>query len=157
TPFVEPKSSRGGLRLWKVPGGQEVLALDNVEAFMLHFSSDGKQLACSMREATDWPDVPGSSRVVLWDTDTGKQVLKLGPFPGFASLRAFSPDGSRLAVFASDYKRKSMAVHVYDAAGQELYSLDAGPSALAFSRDGKYLIASELGGRLERFTRKDEL
>lgn len=79
----------------------------------LAFSPDGKTLA------SGGPSGQEAARVILWNTDTGKERLRLRGSPGiwFTAL-AFSPDGKHLATAAGG------GVQIWDAAtGAEIFQL----------------------------------
>ena len=124
----------------------------------MHFSPDGKHLASyfsgGYRSIKDRTYLPATVKV--WDAQTGQEVFASKGFTSMAMAVCLSPDGQRMAC-AVDKK-----VRVWDVqTGQEVLTLDClihttflgngaiGPegragfvSALAFSPDGKKLVAA---------------
>jgi RNA polymerase sigma factor (sigma-70 family) len=103
-------------------------------AGFVRFSPDGKVIASGRTDAT----------ICLWNSITGKEVRSLN-VKG-ASAMAFSPDGLCLASSASREK----IVQLWDLAGGKEIRTFAGPQAwmwaVAFSPDGKLLVAGGSDG-----------
>jgi WD40 repeat protein/serine/threonine protein kinase len=118
-----------GLGLWDAETGKAVgpIRPHGVYIGALAFSPDGKRLATAT-----------PNKVRVWDPKTGQEVLTI---PGHMDPRglAFSPDGTRLAGACGDG-----TLRFWDAAtGEEVLVLkSAWPGALAFSADGKRLLAT---------------
>jgi WD40 repeat protein len=111
-----------GKEVLRVPMGQ--LAGDRMIRVMA-FSPDGKTLALGNDEPT----------ILLLDTTTAKEVLRL-PHQDRTSLQiTFSPDGRLLAAAGS------LAVTLWHMPeGRQARTLQGGANALAFSPDGKFLV-----------------
>lgn len=129
----------GEAKIWDSASGQELLklSLDSGETgWGIAYSPDGK------RVATVW-----SSRLVVWDTDTGKPVLTLPGNLGQTTVdhTSFSPDGARLAVANMDGVPK-----VWDlASGMEVFSLHGHTQicdAIAYSPGGRRLATGDGAG-----------
>jgi WD40 repeat protein len=131
--------SGGTIKLWDVAGEkpeQELLykAKDtgDVDAITcLAYSPDGKRLAGGTY----------GTRVVLWDTVTGKQVHVLPGRGSAVTAVAFSPDGKELASAGGDKEIRLWEVDP----GRELWTMrghDGSVKHLAFSPDGKRLLSA---------------
>jgi WD40 repeat protein len=116
------------------------------QVYALAFAPDGKRLASA---GGDWHHNDRS--IHLWDPATGQEVRQLTGHAGRVYCVQFSPDGKRL-VSGGD---KEEGFRVWDvAAGKELpawkrktreldaQSIEARVSAVAFSRDGKWLVSA---------------
>lgn len=96
----------------------------------------------------------GATGVIkIWDTRTWKEVRSLGPTPAAVRALAVSPDGKLLASASPDgqkgEKDPDFGVVLWElATGNKLRTLPLPPpalgtTALAFSRDGKTVIAAQ--------------
>ena len=98
------------------------------------FRPDGLQLACGTGAA-------GAGHIVLWKLPTGERerVLKGldGWGNGFEEL-AYSPDGTRLAGAASDFRIFVWNPHT----GKEIRKADGYAYDMAFSPDSRYLATA---------------
>jgi WD40 repeat protein/serine/threonine protein kinase len=103
--YEQGNTLRGGVEVWDLETGQEVLALkghtDAVSSVC--FSPDGRHIA----SASGGPFSPGEVKV--WDAQTGQELLSLQGYVSGVSSVAFSPDGKRLACASWD-----RTVTVYD-------------------------------------------
>src|SRR5262249_17874165 len=128
------------VRLWDVAASKELQVIDVeslTETLSLAFAPDGKTLAC----AGAWNDsgfLPGGGiviqgvkamakegyRVLLWDTGTGKEVMKFEGLHDKLKSVAFAPDGKTLAATSRDGK-----VCLWDpATGKERLFITAHPT-----------------------------
>jgi WD40 repeat protein len=133
--------------LWDVASGKLLRRLKGLSAagsaHSLAVAPDGKTLAAPVHGEGD---AAAREQVVLWDTATGKEVRRLGkPLGSLCSRLVFSPDGKAVAAGEG----QTGEVHVWDAAtGKEIKTWTAqapqkwglGPTAVAFSADGKRLV-----------------
>jgi WD40 repeat protein/serine/threonine protein kinase len=119
-----------GVRTFKAPGGVTDLA----------FSPDSRTVAAVS-------DAPNSA-VLLWDAQTGSET-SLSGHGGYYSL-AFAPSGSLLATRGTDgtvrlWDRSKSKPHVR-AIGPGVF--DRGARAIAFTTDGRYLVAASFNGMI---------
>ena len=128
--------NRGGVILWDVSTGQELLLLTvipgraNVGFLSVAFSPDGKTLASG----------DGDGCIRLWDVATGKRLRKMERHRQWVEAVAFSPDGKTLASGGFDH-----AVRLWDSAtGEELCPGEGHQHRVvgfAFAPDGKTLAS----------------
>jgi RNA polymerase sigma factor (sigma-70 family) len=145
------RSDYAGLRLRDTETG-EVLATLKSHAARDHppgagdsplvFSPDGKMMAGLVI-----PQPHGERTLVLWETQTGLERLRLVTVPKHHNMAlAFSPDG-RVLAYAKHYSTDAPAgpIHLLDLTlGKEAHKpLPAAPRCLAFSRDGKLLASGD--------------
>jgi eukaryotic-like serine/threonine-protein kinase len=133
---IASASKDGSARLWNVADGRELAMLSHGQwVNWVAFSPDGVRLATA----------DDDKFVRLWNAATGEMVATLSGHTAVAECATFSPDGKLLASGG-----KTGEIKLWDpATGQELitlYSPDHNPIwSLAFSPDGKYLVAAEGG------------
>jgi WD40 repeat protein len=131
----------GGLdhdvRLWEVETGKERRRFKGhvYQVYWIALSPDGKTLASCSSEA-----------MILWDTETGKQICSVDGEKKFmkeflGGPVAFTPDGRQLAVS----NRRARDIQLLDVADGKLVRSFVGHKAdaitLAFSADGKTLFS----------------
>jgi WD40 repeat protein len=142
----------GTLLLWDVASGSPVHhdAGHSAEVTSVAFAPGGKLLASGSLDRT----------VRLWDVATSKEIAKLEGHKGAVLAVAFAPDGKTLASCGADGTTRLWEIP----SGRQLAKLD-GPvtdgagvrivfdegaeirkATLAFSRDGKTLVAGSPGG-----------
>jgi dipeptidyl aminopeptidase/acylaminoacyl peptidase len=151
---LQEKTPADQLRLWDVDRGREIVARPGTIDYLV-FSPDSKHFAGTLLpESKRLPRffLPGT-RALVWDADTGAERAELekpADNVGYGTL-VFSPDGTRLASFATAYPQPQGEVGIYAVAtGKELLRLKghASPvSTVAFSLDGKRLATAALGPR----------
>ncbi len=141
------------VKVWDVQTGQQTLTIEGHTAPVrtVAFSPDGKRLASgtgdSFRSVSRNP-----AELKVWDAQTGEELLTLlKGVTGSVWSVAFSPDGKQLAgAYAAPAPQQdglppppvAGAVKVWDAqTGQELLSLKGGWGSVAFSPDGRRLVA----------------
>jgi WD40 repeat protein len=134
------------VKVWDAQTGQELLTCKGHTAAVASvvFSPDGKRLASSSSVPGGYspfgdPGEPGE--VLVWDTETGQELLSLKGHSRFVNSVAFSPDGKRLATLSRDN-----TIKVWDAqTRQAILTLKPVPADIGghvvFSPDGKHLAA----------------
>jgi WD40 repeat protein len=147
----------GEVKVWDTETGQELLALKGHtgQVLCVAFSPDGQRLASASasgagaNETRFDPRKPGE--VMVWDAQTGQELLALQGHTGMVTSVAFSPDGKRLASASGVWdqqqlKYTSPEVKVWDPqTGQELLALQGHTgmvTSVAFSPDGKRLASA---------------
>lgn len=129
----------GTLCVWSVSEGKRLLKIDahpDAWVFQSDFSPDGTLLASC---GTD-------DRVALWDAQTGEMLAEFHDHTGTTEAVVFSPDSRQLASCGRD-----RFVRLWDV--QELKLVDElnlkeGVNCIAFSPDGKWLVAGCVGGEV---------
>jgi WD40 repeat protein len=130
------------VRVWDVAAWRERFPPDGhiTEIDALAYSPDGKTLASGGTN---------DDCVLFWDVATGKQQRAIDCERQGVHCLAFAPDGKALAAGLTPYEgREHSAVAVWDAAsGKRLHRLGhyLGASAVAYSADGAWLAANDLG------------
>jgi WD40 repeat protein/tRNA A-37 threonylcarbamoyl transferase component Bud32 len=131
-------ASGGEIKIWDTAIGRETRAW-NVQQYnvaRLSLSPDGKRLASANEVGA----------VKVWDTADGREVLGFAGhvYEGNSRLAysprlSFSPDGRRLASM-----RYGGTIKIWDVEnGRELLTVQGGSRCLAFSPDGKSLVADK--------------
>jgi WD40 repeat protein/serine/threonine protein kinase len=144
-------------RIWSAafsPDGQQVVTTDdktaqvwNARTNQLRFTLPHGDTVYDARYSTNGTRLvtaSGDGTVRIWDATTGALVRKLGhsgtPTRYYAT--ALSPDGKFIAAIDTT----GAVAHVWDAVNgallAELHNAAAGPPALAFSADGRWLASS---------------
>jgi WD40 repeat protein len=144
-PDSSPGHWEGMVRLWDIATGKEVGWLQGpwggrVTPGCAAFSPDSRVLT-----------VAGLDHAVhLFDLATGKERPQDGGLLGDVGRVAISPDAKRLATASWD------GIHLWDTAGREIVRLPTphaksqeGVSALAFTEDGKRLVAAGSSGTVQ--------
>ena len=119
----------GRARLWDAESGAALTVLEasigDIET--VAFSPDGRRIVGGARKT-----------VQLWDCQSGAELAVLQGHSDYVQIVAYSPDGRRIVSSAGDG-----TVRVWDAeSGAQLLVLaQSSVSSLAFSADGKQLVA----------------
>jgi WD40 repeat protein len=133
TPILAKKPGR--IVLWDLKSGKALRTLEGGEAGGVAFSPDGRFLVGT---ASGKPPA-----LKMWDTATGKtmRTLEESGLDGPVGVPvAFNPDGKTI-VGAGRYGK----VKIWEASsGKVLHTLAANASPVAFSKDGKRLVAGSL-------------
>ena len=118
----------GAVKLWDVPAGTELVALEASAGFKsVSFRPDGRWLAGGGADGT----------IRLWDVQTGKQVRAFKGHAGTVWSICFSPDGQRVVSGGGDGW-----VKVWDpATGKEGLTIETAGAVrcVHFSPDGKWI------------------
>ena len=138
---IASASKDGTAKLWNVEDGRQLATLPHGEwVNWVAFSPDGVRLVTA----------DDDKLVRLWNPSTGEKLATLSGHTAVVECATFSPDGKILASGG-----KTGEIRLWDAAtGSELITLYSPNQnliwSLAFSPDGKYLVAAE--GGLEALT-----
>jgi WD40 repeat protein len=146
------------IKVWDVEAGNVVRTLKAPYTALrsVTFSPDGKRLASGGFDDAvgSWFSLPprfsapGRHAVVVWDAETGEEVISL-PHSGWAGSVAWSPEGKRLASGGGDG-----TVKVWDGAtGREIFTLIGHRGivlCVAWSPDGRRLASVDSRGRAIR-------
>jgi WD40 repeat protein/serine/threonine protein kinase len=132
------------VKVWDAQTGQGLFTCKGHTAAVVSvaFSPDSTRLASSSSAPNRYhgfrdPGEPGE--VIVWDAQTGRELLSLKGHRRFVDSVVFSPDGKRLVTLGRDHPK------VWDSqTGQEILTLKArssmGAGSVAFSPDGKRLV-----------------
>ena len=143
-------SNYGAVRLWDLVEGklQYILqrgTMSNSGYYLLVYSNNGKELACSSTDGT----------LRIWNPENGDLILTLQGYSSKAKIAVFSPNGQMLASSCEDGIFIIWSMSTGDplhklkivSTGDPLHELDIGDSSfipwrgLAFSPDGQYFAS----------------
>lgn len=117
------------------PGAKSILSFQPPqETNDVEFSPDGKRLAVFMP----------TEGIVIWDVETGDQLLDVSSARGISTNISFSPNGEYLASGSTN-----LGTSIWNAANgeQEMFLPETAPiTTVAFSQDGKKLATSSKNG-----------
>jgi len=146
--FVLTGGDHGTAILWEVQTGKEIRRFKVLPSIIrdvqrqqysvidVAFSRDDQTLMTAGRDAT----------IVLWETQTGKEIRRFRGFENSETRALFSPDGKY--VMGSDSKGGAVLCEVES--GKEVHHFDKYVgiiTAVAISSDGKFGSLVHLGGR----------
>jgi WD40 repeat protein len=144
-------ASDGTIRLWDVSSGKERLKIDYLTE-RLAISPDGRLLAAGLM------DLRRADRIgeaMVWDTETGREVRRLGGHTQVVLCVAFSPDGRMLATVGSKpfpLPAQAGEVKLWDVATWKEVGRFRPPVGevlgLSFRSDGRQLALAGTEGRL---------
>jgi WD40 repeat protein len=131
------------VRVWDAQTGQELLTCKGHTATVgsVAFSPDSTRLASSSSRPGEWGSSDPPGEVIVWDAQTGRELLSPKGHSRLVNSLAFSSDGKRLATLSRDNTVKVWDVQT----GQELLTLEARSrtvGSVAFNPDGKRLASS---------------
>ena len=134
----------GEIRLVAADSGKEVGSLRHFRGFpsTLAFSPDGKYVAAGCGSWDRVGAVQGGS-LIVWEVESGREVMNLSLADGWPVGLAFAPDGRQLAaaVRHSFSHPRDRSVRVWEVAdGRQRWKVpDPTAPGVAFSPDGKYV------------------
>src|SRR5262249_35477222 len=115
------------MKVWNAQTGQEILSIKTVGGGICSvvFSPDGTRLAGSSLASSSRVGAGGIGEVIVWDAQTGKELLTLKGHTAEVSSVVYSPDGTRLFTAAGNATGgPSGEAKVWDAqTGQDLLTL----------------------------------
>ncbi len=134
--------NNGNTRIDQTPGAVQLIdtttgltrpALEGIKGYVkgIAVSPNGKMLAMLTARS-----LQGDGVVQIYDLATGRELRQLTGDSGILTALAFTPDGARLAVAAATH------IKLWDVAeGQEIITMPGTAAKMAFSPDGRYLVA----------------
>lgn len=165
---ISAEGRNARLGVWDVATGKHLASLGELPLELaqlvtyrgsdFRFSADGKRLAV---KHTTVASRRGRGTTQVWDLDAKKEVTlpQLGEGDAYVTV-AFSPEGATLAAGSS-----TGVIHLCDAAGKSLhawkgyqpaagnphYEFEPFDSTIAFTPDGRLVVATGTGGLVRRW------
>lgn len=118
----------GELKIWDAANGKLLRTLPGARSVAV--SPDSRWVAAPTTNST----------IVVWDIETGKQVMAVGDHLSAVNSVAFSPDGRRLAS-ASDDQTVKVSELVTGRTVLTLHGHGEPVKAVAFSSSGRFLVS----------------
>ncbi|HOB54012.1 MAG TPA: NACHT domain-containing protein [Acidobacteriota bacterium] len=119
--------------------GHEVVTLRGVWVNSVAFSPDGRRIVSGLKGSND-------EMVLVWDVESGTEMVSLRGHESWVDSVAYSPDGRKIASGGSVDK----TVRIWDASsGEELAVLrghESGVNCVSFSPDGRRVVSSSDDG-----------
>jgi len=133
-----PEIAKGGATVWDTRGKRQVTHVDLDGAVQgVAFAPDGKSFATASWDHT----------ARIWDTITGREIMRFSHPSGYVEAVCFSPDGKYLATGSNDNTARVWNVETRREVSRITH--DKFVNAVAFSHDGHYLATASL----DRFAR----
>jgi WD40 repeat protein len=139
--FFLTASADQSARLWESATGKLVREFGDGrplgEVRSARFSPDGKRVvtAAANRAATAG-DKSVQSAVIVWDVDSGKELLSLDALPTGATAAVFTPDGKRILTVGDGYLRTKFNTRPEDPKQPPPKKLDLGGLSVDFTAGG---------------------
>ena len=141
--FIANVAGDHTVRVWDARTGQELRRLVLLSSpsivsrsyttclTSVAFSLDGQRILTSA----------GNGTIVVWDANTGRELLRLGPHADRAEAAAFSPDGERIVAARGDHVARVWDAHT----GQQVQALighGGNVNSAVYSRDGRLILTA---------------
>jgi WD40 repeat protein len=125
-------------RIWDLKAGKEILTLDgHPEAIDgVAITPDGRRAVTGSLDAT----------LRVWDIASGHELLRIDAFDHLARGLAVSRDGELFASAADDHTVRIWSLDTGE--GIAKFTCDSNPTAVAFTPDGKTVVATNRTGDL---------
>jgi WD40 repeat protein len=132
------------IRHWDIASGKELRQFTGhtEQVWTIALAADGKMLAGLSKKPVDATNGNQPGEVRLWDVSTGKTLLRWA-LPDDLCIEVFSPD---LKLLVTEDRNSSLPyeIKLWDVfAGRQVSTLPGRPYTVAFSADGKTLVAPD--------------